>query len=1059
MADDWDPFADPADVAAAAEPSIASVAPAQIAPVAPFSPPSRKAVAAEVVATAVVDAAAAAAAIEAHTSVQQQAQPQPKPPKVAAPEPHAAAQVVEVTTHPVQRQPKPPKTAASGTQLAALAVPTTDVQHARASPSEPAAVAVIAAMGDFVPSTTFQGPKSGMAFKTGPQGIGYYTDDGLSAMRAASGGETSISGGSGLRSNGTQKAGGLVDSRAYWIGAKPAASHEASPGEQEEGADMSVEQPKEEDVSPVLSAEQKSEIQEEVRHLKMAKQQAVEEEEFEEAANLKRRIKVLEDTLGEQVRFEELVAANEAVAAQRVREITKGVRKQHKSVSQQEHGEALMQMPSENMKLVPEEREFLTKSRMAVKARGVTDSTVNGVPQWAYKDALKEGMKGVKTVRPTELQYVFRGQIEDEKWEDGADFQASVIVQVPIEVAFANCTANGSGGDGDDKEGHRLQVGPGAYISHHAAGTATLTELLGAEVVENETVVFRITVVRPKVRGKVKLEAAQTVTTKQPFLQKPFYSFRSVWRLRSYPAGGTQVMRIVNGFKQYELMDFDALGSVSKSIDLENEQLRQSWSVAVAVASKKNLAVKSNFGQNVAMKAGIAAESDMYSASFVVDAAADQVFEALASNEILLDYSCLLREGSYLRLDESRALLRQVNGMVLLVTSRIKAEQRQWLTMAVAHWSGNTAQEAMAFTSDADVMRDPFYRVITEWICLENGKGQTLVKRSMRDFKQVSRFDITDLATVLTEVADEENRKIVDLFRSPCRTNKMQRNPTAISMRANYAMRQMPEILDMAAKNNVLEVREMLEVRGADPNYIHVREDTWAISDSRLTFYEEITPLVVAAEHGACEVIKVLFNHPQLDVNLCCCAFNDLEIYNYYTAYDMTISKKHPHAAALLRARGVLPASSEHVFKPPFDRMHMRPSRETVNNTYEEDYGEGEMPSWDIISEGNPELAAALREVADTLTITRSQSGVNRQKILKTLITDWHPDRHTASGQEFIATKVFQWLQVVKDWYMEVDPQGQTTEQQPLPDSPDMPAVPESAQQFLHPSGSVFQVW
>merc|ERR1719330_2005737 len=266
---------------------------------------------------------------------------------------------------------------------------------------------------------------------------------------------------------------------------------------------------------------------------------------------------------------------------------------------------------------------------------------------------------------------------------------------------------------------------------------------------------------------------------------------------------------------------------------------------------------------------------------------------------------------------------------------------------------------------------------------------------------------------------------------------KKQSIPSAISTRANYAMRQMPEILDHAAKNHVLEVREMLEVRGADPNYIHIREDTWAISDSRLTFYEEITPLVVAAEHGACEVIKVLFNHPQIDVNMCCCAFNDIEVYNYYTAYDMTIMKKHPHAAALLRARGVLPASSEHVFKPPFDRVHMRPCRETVNNVFDDSYGPGEMPNWDVLSEGNPELAAALREVADTLSITRTQALSNRSKIMKTLVADWHPDRHTSSGQQVIATKVFQWLQVVKEWYLEDDPSsGTASEQQPLPDNP-----------------------
>jgi hypothetical protein len=204
-----------------------------------------------------------------------------------------------------------------------------------------------------------------------------------------------------------------------------------------------------------------------------------------------------------------------------------------------------------------------------------------------------------------------------------------------------------------------------------------------------------------------------------------------------------------------------------------------------------------------------------------------------------------------------------------------------------------------------------------------------------------------------------------------------------------------------------------------------------------------------------------LFNHPQIDVNLCCCAFNDLEIYNYYTAYDMTISKKHPHAAALLRARGVLPAANEHVFKPPFDRIHGRPLRETLHNAYgDEEYGEGEMPNWDVIAEGNPKLASYLHQVADTLSMTRCQKMDQRQKIFKGLQTEWHPDRHATSGDADNATKVFQWLQVVKKWYLEVN-EGPDIEQQQLPgmDDPDRPTAPAGAQQYLHPSGSAFYVW
>jgi len=557
------------------------------------------------------------------------------------------------------------------------------------------------------------------------------------------------------------------------------------------------------------------------------------------------------------------------------------------------------------------------------------------------------------------------------------------------------------------------------------------------------------------------LEAAQTVTNVGPFRQKPFYSFKSIWRLRPYPAGGTHITRVVYDFKQFELMDFDALGSVSRAIDLEGESIRHSWSSAVAIAPGRTLSVKRPEMQGALAKQP--AEADMYSASFLVDASAEQVFEALSTNRLVFDCNKLLTDGSLHHLDGTRMLLRQVNGIVLLQTSRVKADQRHLLTLTVGHIAGKSAKEAMLVTSDRQVMSDPFYRLVNDWICTEQSESQTLVKRTMRDYKQTGHFDITDLATTLTEAADEENKCIVNAFRK-LRLQQggtpLPKGPTAVVTRANYAMRQMPEILDMAAQNNVLEVREMLEVKGADPNYIHVREDCWAVSDSRLVFFEEITPLVVAAEHGAIDVIKVLFNHPQIDVNLCCCAFNDLEIYNYYTAYDMTISKMHPHAAALLRARGVLPASSEHVFKPPFDRVNMRPLRETVNNIYGDDVEEDQMPSWEVISQGNPALATALREVAEALSMTKGQAMVNRTKLFKNLVTDWHPDRHTSSGDAAVATKVFQWLQVVKPWYLEESAEP-ASDSQPLPgfDDPDRPTAPSDAHQYLHPSGSVFQVW
>merc|ERR1719253_1455442 len=116
----------------------------------------------------------------------------------------------------------------------------------------------------------------------------------------------------------------------------------------------------------------------------------------------------------------------------------------------------------------------------------------------------------------------------------------------------------------------------------------------------------------------------------------------------------------------------------------------------------------------------------------------------------------------------------------------------------------------------------------------------------------------------------------------------------------------------------------------------------------------------------------------------------------------------------------------------------MRPLREDVNNVYGDDdeYGEGEMPAWDTIAEGNPKLARALESAANTLSMSKGQTKENRAKIFKDLIANWHPDRHATTNLSDIATRVFQWLQVVKKWYMdEGDNVGSIN--MPLPDNPD----------------------
>jgi len=228
-------------------------------------------------------------------------------------------------------------------------------------------------------------------------------------------------------------------------------------------------------------------------------------------------------------------------------------------------------------------------------------------------------------------------------------------------------------------------------------------------------------------------------------------------------------------------------------------------------------------------------------------------------------------------------------------------------------------------------------------------------------------------------------------------------------------------------------------------------------------------------------VVQVLLNHPEIDVNLCCCAFTDLGSYNYYTAYDVTMAKAHPHTAALMRARGVLRAIDDQVKRPTFDREHGRPLRESLNRLYDDlDVGNlHQMPDWENIArDGNPELAKALRDAAATLVATRTQSEEHRTRVFRGLLSEWHPDRHAADvgnnaggddswraacTRQQIATRVFQWLQAAKLWYFTNEPESENEVLQELLSGPstgnERPTAPENASRYLHPSGTVFSVW
>lgn len=805
----------------------------------------------------------------------------------------------------------------------------------------------------------------------------------------------------------------------------------------------------------------------ELQALVEAKARAVVNEEFEQAAVLNNQIKVLEKavyhqhlTCSNHPADEESEGASnwnsgapEEGDSTRLLTMSPGAFRVERQVKfGMKTGASLAKMPSKSMRMLPEERDFVEKSRRAMLDFGATDSKINGVPTWAYKHAVKGGPSAVLSERPCELQYTFAGHIEDERWYPGAAFQTHVVVPgVNPHLARSRVLDLIGQKKQNILENHTAKIGSTSSPRLFEKAELVIEDSV-VELVEGNHVTLRVS-------GWEDADSAVSLAA------DPLCCYRSLWFFSAHASGGSLVARVVMNFEQYRRYEVDALELVARTMELQCENLYQAWVKPMAALISDAPFALDTCNADLCPGRLENINNEMYSSSFFADGPADAVFQAIVDGDCLYKCSDVFFDDAVVRLTDSHSLIRQRNGIVLLLTSRRNVDEQLVEVAAVAHAAGNAALDVK---SADQVLSAPFYRFSTRWKINQDG-NRTVVERSIFDFEQLAEFNITDLPVVLAVFAEKENRRLVDHFRQlyASRDIFVPIGYNGIAKRANFAMRKMPEIIDMAARNQVLAVREMLEVHGADPNYIHVREDSWIISDSTLVFYEEVTPLIAAAENGACDVIKVLFSHPQLDTNLCCCAYNDLDIYNHYTAYDATTNRNHSHAAALLGTRGALPAESDLVIKPTFDSDRNRPIRaSTDDNRYFDGHEEEQdwsMPPWEGISGGCERLAATLRDIADTLNVVRKQPLANRTKFLKTLMAEWHPDRRSVHGELELPTKVFQWLQLMKPWFLGAQSRDENKSgRQPLPDECDSTSVeqvPAEAQVLVHPSGVVFSVW
>ena len=239
----------------------------------------------------------------------------------------------------------------------------------------------------------------------------------------------------------------------------------------------------------------------------------------------------------------------------------------------------------------------------------------------------------------------------------------------------------------------------------------------------------------------------------------------------------------------------------------------------------------------------------------------------------------------------------------------------------------------------------------------------------------------------------------------------------------------------------------------------HTRLGFLCEARTRFYFIEEKTALMVAVEEGNHEAFDLLLGFRHLvDVNVICREWSLSAAYKTYTALDIgrhCVRAGHPKCAKpmvrQLLAQGA--KSAEDLAVPPGRQnpflkwREYFPDAKLENIGAEYATGEGEdvgpdagpQPStnrreaspvrysrippkihpgfaWsfpDLAVEDDMEFSAVVASIKKDLRAQSCAEAEDRQRLLRQLFLEWHPDKRR--GEVALATKVFQWLQGLKE--------------------------------------------
>lgn len=469
---------------------------------------------------------------------------------------------------------------------------------------------------------------------------------------------------------------------------------------------------------------------------------------------------------------------------------------------------------------------------------------------------------------------------------------------------------------------------------------------------------------------------------------------------------------------------------------------------------------------------------EIYAAQFVLQTAQRNFNEYLSSQDGQAEFHPHIiagDEGSFATLDDGTPVVYQTNGIARTQESIAHRSVKCDKTGAPGHYMetkmlvsrlrvkgkmSSTLQGARSMRTRECVEDNLFYSFTSSWLILactgtvgelsEEDTGERIfIRRAVKDFTQ-HHFHDFPVAKSLANLIDDENQVLVKAFclesASSMATTLFDYQCYTLRAWQTYEFDDKPPKEDVgvmlvaaARIGHVNELHRLVNQCGCDPDTMIAEFGlfgsgrTECFTRSSNAFAEERTALIAAVEAGWLSAVQAIIGFAEdgrADINVVCFDWTPdgqggAGLRDGQTALDRArLYHYEDIEAELLRAGGK--SAKEGLPQPekrenPFAARQKQDKGENDNRGWRQQEHKNRYADFSFVEFGeNFKMDAEMQGIIDGLQIeltemgsAGSSEGEQRTQFRK-LAARWHPDKHP-DEKKSLATRVFQWLQRVKD--------------------------------------------